>query len=316
MFHSFKKRFAKATAPLRGVNAGGEFLDLKGRLLTLRKTLQYIDRELDSAVQTRNNQIIQQRGFSERFARGYPLRGDDTDGLAKEFAAGAQGVYDHFLRGDAVEADGPQRMHANVKEYLRELAAVEGMYSGLATHASEAARYQGKVDALDRRGKSDDLKRSRNLQKMDHERLVLEEALKETVAAQKKAYAKAPTVFKAALCAYWAGHEGHKEVVEHKMQKMTAFVRSEGVELGQLDLGQIVLEAGTQEAGKAGSVDNGSVASGEMSAASDETPMETLGARVPSVVPEMPRVRVANKMEVESIGDDEDMISAAVAMPA
>lgn len=239
MLHNFKKIFAKTTAPSRGINPGAEYLDYKDRLATIKKNLIYINKTMDDALRNWGVLMIEQRSFSQRFSEGYPISGDETDEHAKDFYAGSQTVYDHFLRNTSPETASYHRMHAQLKLFIKEISEVESLYGPLVEAKSESERYQAKVDSIDRSKRNNELKKARNLQKMDQEKLRLVEMTNQVVNAQKVTYAKAPVVYKAALCAYWSAHEKHTQVLMESMEKTSAFVRDSEVELAALDVSQL-----------------------------------------------------------------------------
>lgn len=241
MLHTFKKKVAKATAPTRGVTPGSEFLDYQQRLATVKKNLMYTDTAMDNAVKNWTEQMIEQRSFSERFSEGYPISGDDTDRVAKEFAEGSQNLYDHFVRTTSPESASYYKMHMELKSYIKEIGAIEAMYSPLVEAKSESDRYQNKVDTLERAKKTNDLKKSRNLAKMDSEKQKLAQLTAEVVSSQKKTYAKAPIVYKAALCAYWSANETHIRIMMKSMEKTAEFARETEIELAGLDVSQLVI---------------------------------------------------------------------------
>lgn len=239
MLHSFKKRVAKTSAPLRGVNPGGEFLDYKNRLSTIKKNLQYIDMKMDDALRNWVVLMIEQRSFSERLVNGYPISGDDTDAQNKAFCEGARNTYDHFMRNSSPESTTYRKMHLQLKAYIKEISQVESLYGPLLESKSESERYQAKVDAIDRSKRNNDLKKARNLQKMDQEKLRLSEMTTNVLLAQKATYSKAPIVYKAALCAYWTAHETHTHVISRNMEKTSQFARSAEEDLLNLDISQV-----------------------------------------------------------------------------
>lgn len=299
MLHSFKKKVAKNTAPVRGVNPGGEFLDYKNRLATIKKNLQYIDRRMDDAIKYWNLQIIEQRNLSQRFSTGYPIRGDETDRIAKDFEKGSTAVYDYFFRNEDIETEPYKNMQAQVKAYINELVQVEKEYRELLYIKSEAERYQTKVDTMDRRGRNNDLKRTRNLQKMDHEKMRLTEKTNKVVAAQREVYAKAPTIYKAALCAYWTAYQKHMQVISQSMSKTTQFMEMAGKDMENLDISTMFMNpigetsSATSEDGVMHS-ETGSHQSGEKRKRAFE--------KVPSILPMSPRFehKTVSEMDLDS----------------
>lgn len=239
MFHAIKKNFAKARAPSKGINPGGEFLDFQARLSMIKNNLQYIDDKMEESLKLWNEQMIEQRGFAEKFANGYPIRGDETDDAVREFAHGSHMVYEHFLRGPGAGHDAHRNMRRQVREYIEEINEVELTYTQLEFATSETERYQEKIDKMDRKGQKEGPKWSRNLEKLDHSKLMLESEARVVVAAQKKCYSKAPMLYKAALCAYWTVHIAYQDLIAEKMEKTTQFVKHAGEDLGWLAAAQL-----------------------------------------------------------------------------
>lgn len=239
MFHSFKKNVAKATAGPRGINPGGEFLDYKNRLQNIKRNLNFVDKKMEEALRAWRVLIIEQRKFAHRVHEGYPIVNDDMETHARDFSEGAQKLYDYFLRERNSEAAPFERMHQQVKQYLTEIAAVERMYPELLVAKSESERYQSKVDAMDRSGRGSDVRRSRNVQKMDSEKERVEAIRRQVISSQKSTYAKASTVYKAALCAYWWTHERHTQVLLQMMEKTSQFAAEAGEELLKVDITQL-----------------------------------------------------------------------------
>lgn len=302
MLHSFKKGMAKQTAPVRGINPGGEFLDYKKRLVNVKKNLQYIDRRMEDAMKYWNVHVVQQRNLSERFSNGYPISGDETDLIAKEFQRGSTAVYDYFLRSVESGEEPYKNMHAQVKAYIKEIVDVEKQYRELIYIKSEAERYQAKVDNLDRRGKRNDLKRTRNLHKMDQEKEKLASKAKIVLAAQKEAYAKAPTIYKAALCSYWSAHERHTEVMMENMVETSIFARNAEEELGNLDISQMFLVAADEEE----LTTDENAGSNETNSAEDSAMYRCRFGKVPSVMPKSPGRSSTSEGDLE-FGEEMEM---------
>lgn len=236
MLHSVKKSVAKASASKRGIAPPAEFLDLKTRLDAVKRNITLVDKKMTEANKAWAKQMMEQRGFSERFAEGYPTTSDETSVIAGEFAESSQALYDHFVRETDPEAQNYMKMQEQVKIYLKEIAEVEAMYPKLTEAKSETARYQGKIDTLERSKKNDEAKKNRNLQKMDTEKEKYDELAKTVVIAQKKTLAKSATVHKLALCAYWSANAAHIQIQQESMQKTSEFARAHEDELAALDI--------------------------------------------------------------------------------
>lgn len=236
MLHAVKKTVAKASAPSRGVNPPAEFLDLKTQLAAVKRNITLVDKKMTDANKAWAQQMMEQRRFSERFAEGYPSTSDDTAVIASEFAESSQSLYDHFVRETDPAAQNYMKMQEQVQVYLKEIAEVEAMYPKLTEAKSETARYQGKIDTIERSKKNDEAKKNRNLQKMDSEKEKYDELAKTVVIAQKKTLAKSATVHKLALCAYWSSNAAHIQIQQESMQRTSDFARSHEDELAALDI--------------------------------------------------------------------------------
>jgi hypothetical protein len=118
------------------------------------------------------------------------------------------------------------------------------MYPALTEARAEVSRYQKKVDGIfvnkEMKGKPhSDVKKTRNLEKLDAERERLEELTQAVVIAQKRTYAKAPLVHKLALCAYWVAYRTHLEIMTKSMEKTEAFASANEDEMFQLEVAKI-----------------------------------------------------------------------------
>eukprot|EP00173_Palmaria_palmata_P001612 Plantae.Rhodophyta-Palmaria_palmata.ctg19175.p1 GENE.Plantae.Rhodophyta-Palmaria_palmata.ctg19175~~Plantae.Rhodophyta-Palmaria_palmata.ctg19175.p1 ORF type:complete len:243 (-),score=56.69 Plantae.Rhodophyta-Palmaria_palmata.ctg19175:353-1081(-) len=175
-------------------------------------------------------QLASQRNFAESFRDGFVAEEGDTETYAvlEEFQRGATERYDHFVRSTTKEDETFAKMHVQLRAYLAEVTDVEKRYGELVTAKSEVTRYQSKVDSIELKKKTNDLKKSRNLQKMDAERERYGELTADIVASQKDVYAKAAIVHRMALCSYWAAHTKHIEVLSRSMTGTAAW--AEGVE--------------------------------------------------------------------------------------
>lgn len=243
MLHQIKRKVARVQQPLRGAGANAEFLSYKQRLGSIKSSLKYTSAMLDSANRGWILQMQQQRSFSERFHESYPSPGDDTYKVAAEFAEGSQELYDKFTRETCDDMAAYANIHAQVVAYINEIEEVESVYAKLADAKSEAARYQSKLDAMERSKKGpDDHKKSRNLAKMDDQKGTYKVLLADTVKAQKKTYSKHPVLFKAALTSYWLSHEKHVTLLVQSLEKTADFARQAEAEMKDLDITKLGLD--------------------------------------------------------------------------
>lgn len=242
MLHSLKKSFAKATAPTRGMNPGGEFLDYKNRVHNVRKNLEHLDKRMDETLRSWSLIMMDQRQFSQKLSEGYPISGDHTDQVAAEFEEGVQKVYDYFVRNTSPEAAAYHQMHKQVKDYLMEIEGVESKYAALMEAKSESERYQAKIDTITRSKKNKDDKKSRNFDKLDEQKQKYTEQLESIVALQKTTYEKAPIVYKIALCAYWTAHEVHTKIMMQSMEKTSKFIQEASSELSSINISELKFE--------------------------------------------------------------------------
>lgn len=236
MLHAVKKSVAKAAAPSRGVTPPADFLDFQVQLDAVKRNIILVDKKMTEANRAWAAQMIEQRTFSERFAEGYPVTNDETSVIAQEFAESSQALYDHFVRETDPQAQNYNKMHDQVRVYLKEIAEVEKMYPSLTEAKSESSRYQDKVDAIERGKKERESKKARNLQKMDSEKDKYDELTKAVIIAQKKALAKSATVHRLALCAYWSSNAAHVQIQQESMQRTAEFARNNEAELASIDI--------------------------------------------------------------------------------
>lgn len=316
MFHSIKKNFAKARAPAKGINPGGEYLDYQSRLKMIRENLEYIDEKMENSLRLWNEKVIEQRFFSEKIANGYPIRGDEIDEVMKEFAHGSQMVYEHFLRGPGAGHDGHRTMRRQMSEYIEEIEEVEGSYRQLEFAMSEMERYQMKIDRMDKKGLKEGARWTRNLEKLDHCKLMLESEMRVVVAAQKRCYSRAPRMYKAALCAYWTVHVGYQELMAEKMEKTTMFVKQAAQDVGWAE--EANFEEEYEESEEAGSEIMGEVTeheiTGPVSITYDEDGEEN--GRVFTMVPSTPTNIPSSPKVIRMGGRPGEEESTNVAMPA
>lgn len=236
MLHAVKRQVARAHQPITSA-PNAQFADLKHRLHSIKLALQYTSKMLTSANRAWIIQIQQQRNFSNRFFESYPTTDDEIYQVAAQFAQGSQALYDKFTREVATDVTAYDDIHNQVHVYIREINKVEAMYSRLNDAKSESSRYQSKIDSMERsRRPTDDHKKLRNLQKMDHHKLTYKNLLAETIKAQKAAYEKHPIVFKAALTAYWLSHEKHVTLLVKSLENTQQFVKTCEPEMRALDI--------------------------------------------------------------------------------
>ncbi len=178
-----------------------------------------------------------QRTFSERFAESYPTPGDEMHRIASQFAEGSQRLYDHFIRNANPDMTAYNNIHHQVTLYIREIESVEAYHSRLIAAKSEADRYQSKIDYMERKKKhTDETKKTRNLLKMDVEKVNYRKLLNEAIEKQKATYAKYPVVFKAALVSYWLSHEKHVTMLVESLKETQAFAKAAEAEMARLDI--------------------------------------------------------------------------------
>lgn len=238
MMHKLKKKVVKVSKPTTAAPSA-EFQDYKLKLETVKKNLTTADKRMDEAKSHWLKHVMDQRAFSSGFAEGIADTGSDTFEVAQTFSEGANTRYDHFVR-DTDPADAPyNKMHAQLKEYLAEITEVEKMYKGLVEAKSEAGRYQSKIDSMEKSSKTDDVKKERNLQKLDSERENFIAVQKEVVSAQKKVYAKSGVAQKMALVAYWQMNAEHVKVMESSLEKTQEYSAANYDELASVDIASL-----------------------------------------------------------------------------
>lgn len=242
MLHVLKKKTAATTASSRGVCPTAEFTQMKQKLALVKRNLVYTDKKMMDADLMWRKQLAAQRSFSEDFCDGYvPLDGvvDDTQEVMIEFARGATERYDHFIRAAKKEDEAFTKMRREVAKYVAEVREVEGRYSEIVEAKSEVARYQSKVDWIELRKNVNDGKKTRNLVKLDIEREFYKELAAEIVERQKATYGKASVCHRMALCAYWAAHSKHVDVLSTTMEKTAEWAKDVEGEMASIDIGAL-----------------------------------------------------------------------------
>jgi DNA repair exonuclease SbcCD ATPase subunit len=242
MMHALKKKVGKHANKASGVaEPGAEFLDYKLKLETVKKNLSVADKRMDEAKRHWLKHVMDQRSFSAGYVEGIADTDGDAYAVAHDFAEGAHARYDHFVR-ETDPADAPyNKMHAQVKAYLDEIAEVEAMYKRLIAAKSEASRYQEKIDGLEKAKKDDDVKKERNLQKLDSERENYSALQREVTAAQKKVFGKNEVVQKMALVAYWQMNAEHVKVMQASLEKTQDFAAANYDELAAIDIASLTV---------------------------------------------------------------------------
>lgn len=236
MLHTFKRHVANVSSPLR-FSPNAEFADLRQRLTSVKTSLKYTLQTLTAANRHWVVQIQDQRRFSDRFAQAYPTPHDDTHTVALQFASGSQALYDKFSHQTAPDLAVYQHITHQLSVYLNEIHTVEASYRDLAMAHSETERYQAKLDAMQRSKRPvDPTKRARNVQKLHAQRQLYTRLLEDTIANQKRAYAKHPIVFKAALTAYWLSHENHVNMLVRSLEHTQQFAKAAEPEMMHLDI--------------------------------------------------------------------------------
>jgi hypothetical protein len=256
MLHALKKKTAASTAAARGVNPTADFVQMKNKLSLVKRNLMHADKKMVDADLMWKQQLAAQRSFAEDFCDGFVAdEGDhETFAVLAEFTRGANERYDHFVRSTTKEDETFARMHVQLRVYLNEIMDVEKRYAELVTAKSEVSRYQKKVDGIELRKKVNDLKKSRNLQKMDAERERYGELTAEIVAQQKATYAKAAVCHRMALCAYWSAHSKHIEVLSRSMERTASWAHGVEDEMLAIDVATLDL---LESDGEAGSIRSG-----------------------------------------------------------
>jgi hypothetical protein len=236
MMHRVKKSFHKVTAPRADVLPSAEFLDYQQKLDAVKRNLTLLDSKITETNNTMTRQMIEQRSFSEKFAEGYPVALDETHAIAVEFKNEIGDVYDYFVRQTSPEVASHHRMQNELKAYLKEVAEVELMYRELTDARAETSRYQKKVDAIHTSRKHTDVKKTRNIQKLDAQREKLDRLTASVITAQRRTFAKAPMVHKLALCAFWVSYRTHMQVMMRSLEKTEAFATAHEEEMGNLNI--------------------------------------------------------------------------------
>lgn len=235
MMHTLKKKVVKRAKPSTA-EPSAEFQSYKLKLETVKKNLAVADKRMDEAKAHWLKHVMDQREFSGGFVEGIADSSSETYEVASEFCEGSNARYDHFVR-ETNPADAPYNMmHQQLKEYLSEIKEVEKMYKKLLEAKSEAGRYQSKIDGMERAAKADDIKKERNLEKLDAEKENFLSIQREVTGAQKAVYAKADAAQKMALVAYWQMNSEHVKVMQASLEKTEEYSASNYDELASVNL--------------------------------------------------------------------------------
>lgn len=247
MMHKVKKSFHKATAPREDVLPSAAFLEYQQKLDAVKRNITMLDVTMTETNNAMTRQMIEQRSFSEKFADGYPMTLDETHAVAVEFKQGIGEVYDYFVRHTSPEVASYHRMQNQIKAYLKEIAEVEDMYPALSEARSETSRYQKKVDDIHMSNKRNDVKKTRNIHKLDVQREKLEQQTSVVLAAQKRTFAKAPMVHKLGLCAFWVAYRTHMQVMARSLEKTETFTTAHEEEMRNLDVASLHVDISDEE---------------------------------------------------------------------
>jgi hypothetical protein len=257
MLHSLKKRVNLA----QGVATGGvpvppEVLALKQKLAGVKRQLTETTTFVDKANASIKVQMSEQMAFARVFAREFPngpdaplpagadiadldpLSESDAKTQAAAFAKQAENVYNTHCRAGSPDEKWAQykAMNVKLKAYCTAVTKLEAKYPQLATAKSEATRYNAKFDSLLVKGKADDLKMTRNLQKSDQVRDRYQTLLKEVLDEQRALYAHAPDALRMALVVYWGTKERHMQLMNMTFDETAPWARENVDELSELDV--------------------------------------------------------------------------------
>lgn len=257
MLHSLKKKASLAQgAATGGVPLPPEVLMLKQKLAGVRKMLADSTSAVDKANARVKVDVSEQMTFAKMFARAYPLGPDapPPPGAAPEevdaaeasegrdqaaaFAKHAEAVYNGHCRAGSPDEKWAQykAMNEKVKAYVAAVEKVEAKYPRLTAAKSESLRYNAKFDALMQKGKADDLKMTRNLQKSDGFKARYQKLLAEVLAEQRALYAKAPDACRVALVAYHGARARCADVLRQTFDETAAWARENEDELAAMDV--------------------------------------------------------------------------------
>lgn len=257
MLHSLKKNVSL----MQGAASGGvplppEVLLLKQKLGSVKRQVTETTAIVDKANVSIKVQVAEQMVFARMFARAFPNGPDappatDTDvavldlnspseaqARAAAFAKQAENVYNTHCRAGSPNEKWTmyKLMNTKLKAYCAAITKLEATYPRLTAAKSEATRYNAKFDSLLHKGKADDLKIARNLQKSDQFREGYQTLLKEVLAQQCAMYAKAPDALRMALVMYWGTRERQMALLNMTFDETAGWAQEHTNELLQLDV--------------------------------------------------------------------------------
>jgi hypothetical protein len=257
MLHSLKRRVSLTQAAATGgVPVPPEVVSLKQKLAGVKRQLTETTTHVDRTNAAIKVKVSEQVAFARAFAKDFPVGPDapppagagcrDLDMTAASeaktqahaFARQAEEVYNTHCRARSPD-EGWARykaMNEQLKAYCAAVAKVEAKYPRLTVAKSEATRYHAKFDALMQRGKADDLKMTRNLEKTDQFRDRYQALLKEVLEEQRALYAKAPLALRTALVVYWGTNERHMSLISETFDETALWARENERDLAELDV--------------------------------------------------------------------------------
>lgn len=255
MLHGLKKRVSLAQgAATGGVPLPPEVQSLKLKLALVKRQVNEASTRADKANAEVKVAVSERMAFAKSFASAFPKGPDsptaasadvfdaDEDSEARHMAAAfakqAETVYNEHCRSGSPDAKWAQykQMNVQLKSYVGAISRLEVKYPKLVEAKSEATRYNSKYDSLLVKGKADDLKMTRNLQKTDQVRDHYQSLLKEVLAEQRVLYAKAPVAMRMALVVYWGTTQRTGQLMHSTLDETAMWARENEDELLAVDV--------------------------------------------------------------------------------
>lgn len=259
MLHGLKKRVTLAqSAATGGVPIPPEVQSLKLKLAQVKRQLVETTTRADKANAAIKVAVNEQASFAKAFAGNFPTGPDSPPGpddvydadedsearqMAQAFAKQSEGVYNEHCRSGSPDAKWAQykQMNTQLKSYTAAITRLEAKYPKLVQAKSEASRYNSKYDSLMVKGKADDLKMTRNLQKTDQFRDRYQALLKEVLEEQRALYAKAPVAMRMALIVYWGTNDRSAQLMHSTLDETALWARENEEELAAVDVAALDL---------------------------------------------------------------------------
>lgn len=236
--HAVKKRFSRATTRKKTINQGinAEFLALREQLDGVSKSLKWLSSDIRTSRQAWTQIAKHQADFASKLSSSLLHDGMVRD-HAKEVEETTQKVYRRII-----EQDGPgsshERITAILDKYEVMIDAVEKDYPKLEMAYTEVARYDRKVDKLNKKKKKSSAgpKLTKNCEKRETARREYEGLLKDLTHRMRAVLDKHEAVFQCAHHAFWLANHTYEKTVDDatepiRLESSAVYKQLEGIDV-------------------------------------------------------------------------------------